>query len=629
MNKTLFKMSDIVALSFCISFYFFWIFLLTIKYNFFGYYDWDLDLYAQAMWNLCHGSTFTSLFGTSFLANHANYIAFILTPVYFFFQHPLTLIHLKLFSFFAGAFVFYKLAARSLPAIVALIFMLLYIFHPPNIFMLLFEFDFETLSIGFFFLLFYFYQKENFFGFILTAFLAAICKENLPFVIVFFGLYALFFKKEKKWLWAGSTIALGSIIFIAEIFILTPLLRHGLTNAGNIYLSGYLNTAQSPQFLQKFFSYKNLFYLRDVFGPGIVLAFLSPQTLLISLPLFIQNLISSAYTMHTVFFHYAATIVPFIFMAMIHSLQWLYPRLRQASRFLLVAFLAIVSVVNIIRYEPFWQAKIDQWVDRLDPIRSDLMKQIPRNASVVTTFELLDHLSQRKQVYALYNVWIDANYFTGEKPFHLPDLVDHAFIDFSDPWLKNDFYSNPKAIGSRLGKIFLDEDWQAEEAVEDLVIFRKKYPRGFPLISFLKEPSRQGQKMPDLTIDDRFVLDAFEIQKNTFSYPLLPVVFFWNADYETADQYAMILKIRKDAKLIYVNSRDIGYALYPTSVWKPGEYIQERYFYLLPPLARGKYTLEISFWNVTRKKAAVVSFKENNQIKKSKAVIIGDLYIKG
>jgi len=140
--------SDAVALGVCVLAYFFWADLLTNKFYSLGYYDWDFDLAAQTMWNLCHGSTRVSLYGTNFLANHSEYFAFLLVPVYSFFQHPLTLIHLNLLSFFGGAFVFYRIAQKNIGSWMAICFMTLFIIHPANIFMLLYEFHFESLAIG-------------------------------------------------------------------------------------------------------------------------------------------------------------------------------------------------------------------------------------------------------------------------------------------------------------------------------------------------------------------------------------------------------------------------------------------------------------------------------------------------
>src|SRR3989338_8628133 len=154
--------SDIIALILCFFMFFLWSIILSFKYYNFGYYDWDLALYAQAMWNLSHGTPTSSLFGTNFWANHANYIAVALVPFYKIFPHPLTLITLKISSFALGGFLFYRIAKVPVGGLIANILLVIYFIFPANIFMLLHEFDFESLSIAIIFMAFYFQTKENF-----------------------------------------------------------------------------------------------------------------------------------------------------------------------------------------------------------------------------------------------------------------------------------------------------------------------------------------------------------------------------------------------------------------------------------------------------------------------------------
>ena len=102
----------LIALLMCCLLTLCWTALLTVKFNFFGYYDWDLALAAQTLWNLTHGSTHVSLYGMNFLGNHAEYAAFLLAPLYKIFPSPLLLIYLKVISFFSAAFVLFLLARR-------------------------------------------------------------------------------------------------------------------------------------------------------------------------------------------------------------------------------------------------------------------------------------------------------------------------------------------------------------------------------------------------------------------------------------------------------------------------------------------------------------------------------------
>ena len=164
-----------------------WAAVCTLKYVRFDYWGWDLSLYAQLMWNLCHGHTTTSLFGGSFLIDHANYIAFLLVPLYFFFQSALTLLYFKLIAFFIGSYVLYLIAQKRLGGAWALGLMLAYIFYPANVAMLFFEFNFENLALPLIFASFYFLEQRRWLPFIICALVLALVKENMPLVVAMFG----------------------------------------------------------------------------------------------------------------------------------------------------------------------------------------------------------------------------------------------------------------------------------------------------------------------------------------------------------------------------------------------------------------------------------------------------------
>ncbi len=185
-KKIAFDKPDLLALSVCLLALIFWIGLLFKKFVCFGYDDWDLAMYAQAVWALTQGSIKSSIFGTSFLANHAEYIAFFIAPLYKIFPSAFTLIVLKAFAFTSGAFVFYLITKHLLDWRMGLTFMLLYLVHPANFLMMIYEFHFENLAIPFVFLMFYFHLKQRLIPFLICTFFATIIKENISLAAIFF-----------------------------------------------------------------------------------------------------------------------------------------------------------------------------------------------------------------------------------------------------------------------------------------------------------------------------------------------------------------------------------------------------------------------------------------------------------
>jgi len=486
--------SDQWAFAICLLGFFFWSCLLTIKFDLFGFFDWDLALYAQAMQSLCHGTTYTSLFQTSFLADHSHYIAFLLVPIYALFPHPLTLIYLELFSFFAGAFIFYKIAVKAAGWMSAFVLMIIYIFHPANVFMLFYEFHFESLATGFIFLMFYFWNERKWKPFIITAMITMLIKENMALIVAMFGVYGILFGNvpipdtrrywESKWRWGGVIFGLGVICFLVNVFILIPYFRRDLMHTSNIYWSLYSHFGSGSQgvFHNLFFhpiavirevnTVHNWKYLIDCTGPFLFLSLFGPR-FLIGLPILAQNLLSNASSMHTIYYHYAAILIPFAAMGAVDALSLIKTHVRKGVYAVFIALIILSTGFFVRHYSGAWQIRIDSWADPLVPVRQYMIEQIPKGTSVVTGFSFLSHLTDHQELYAFYNVWRDVNYYTGQQPFKLPDNIQYALIDFNDQWLLDDLSLHPDFTRSRVKDFFIKYKWVVKRRYGNIVLYER------------------------------------------------------------------------------------------------------------------------------------------------------------
>src|SRR3989344_6983069 len=220
-----------------------WTWFILLKYLRFEYWDWDLAFFSQATWNIMHGSQYSSLFYVNFFGNHANLIVYLILPFYAIFSHPLTLVFLKIASYLTGALILYHPAKEKLTAIPAVIIMLCYITYPPNLHAMNYEFDFETLSPLFLFLLYYFFVKNKFWPFLITSLTTILIKENMPLIIIAFGIYALFSKKKDKLRWAVIPFLLGAI----GLYFLTAIFIPSMTNSTSYYyLTNYHDLGNTP-----------------------------------------------------------------------------------------------------------------------------------------------------------------------------------------------------------------------------------------------------------------------------------------------------------------------------------------------------------------------------------------------
>ena len=121
---------------------------------------------------------------------------------------------------------------------------------------------------------------------------------------------------------------------------------------------------------------------------------------------------------HTIYYHYTATVVPFIFLATAHSFYFFKknPAVSYGSRFFLSLTICLFSIIQHRQL----LVRMSLWADELDPFRWQMAKTIPAPAAAVATFDFLAELSQRPRLYSLHNVWRNNNPFTGENLTNFP-----------------------------------------------------------------------------------------------------------------------------------------------------------------------------------------------------------------
>ncbi len=583
---------------------------LYLKYYTFGYTDWDLAFYNQAMWNLSfHGNQFSSLFDRNLLGNHANLIAFLLIPLYRIFPHPLTLVFTKLFVFTIAAVVFYRYAKLKLCPVVAISMMLLYLIYPANLFSIIYEFDFESLSPVPLFLLYIFYQQKNFRAFLCTAILTILIKENLALIVCVFGLTGLFSKE--KWKWGVIPLALGSIAFVLLTQVLIPYFS---PTGKHLYAYLYSELGQTPtQIAWKLLSHPFLIFdrlatpfirqcLLTMFIPLAFLPIFSASTLFYIFPILLLRILAKAPTQMSIYYYYGVSIAPFLFLAMVNTLSWIGSKPQQIFRTLFYPLLMLTMLCSIQEVHlnlNIMKSMIFIHDDRFKLARRDLVKTIPKDAPVIGSFDFLSRLSQRKNLYAFFKIY---HYSFGPEMFSLPAPQSYAAIDFMDPWLLNYLQTRPRSTGKDIHHFFQNENWDVVKAYDDLVLFKKT---GTPcrncLLEFPTESLSQFDTSP-IIIDDTIELHNFPnhtLEERPGLNPL-PLTFFWSASKDVDKLYIMRIAIKQRGQIIAHQDHFIGYAIFPTVLWKKDNQIKENYWLWFSGLSKGEYTLEFMIFRQQR-----------------------------
>lgn len=614
----------------------FWSGLLTYKYYSLGYYDWDLALYSQAMWSLCHGSFEPSLFGMNFLANHSEYIAILLVPLYTLFPHPLTLITLKILSFLTGSVIIYIIAKKNLSARWALALMGLFLIYPANIFAMLHEFHFESLSIAALCLLFYYFESRKFIPFAITMIFTALIKENIPPVIMAFGLYAFFRKNTNRWLWGLIPFVFGAVVFYLSFYVVMPELRKGLASPYQ-YLGYYQTLGSSPfEIIKNFFIHpektfeilvrpRNLTYLSQLAGPLLFLPFLNHRILLI-FPIFLQNLLSSSWQMQTIFFHYGAPIVPFLFFSTIYVIKGV---LAGSNKKLIKVECAIMIAVFIFclmsNSKNIYRRLAGKNFASI-PAIWEMIKKIPPEAGVITTLDFDDQLSQRKHLYSFLDVARNIRGLSW-RPFQFPQEVSYALVNFDNGWILDQLRSNSKTL-NRIKEFYFGQDWEIVDAVQDTALLKKGRHGDLQLVEHATTPFPIARDKKTHVIDDNLTLLTYELGGDNLGRKgLLPLTFFWKSNRDVDADYKMVIIISEGQKEVAFRIRRIGYTIYPTSIWRQGDYLKERYWLYLPPLKAGYYPIQIRFYDETHNKTATI--KSSGDPSKSGSILFaGNLIVK-
>lgn len=461
-----------------------WTFLLLKKYYYFGYCDWDLAFFSQCMFGILRGNAFSSLFENNLLGNHSNIIAYVISPLFAIFPHPMTLVIFKVLSYVFTGFFLYLLAVSRIGKPQALLVMLLYYLYLPNVFGLLHDFDFESLSPIFLVLLIMFYYRMQWRNFILTALLAVIVKENIPLMVAAFGIMGLFSNRDKL-RWGVVPFLLGAISFIYFVKFLVPSMA--LTKTGGahpytyiykgIWEGGLWGAAQYC--ISMFFSSANINFIIQILSVLLFAPILSASALFPIIPLILQHALSSAPTHHSIRYYYVMPMAPFLFFALILFVERWRGGLR---RTIWVGLIGLLVCAYSLQWQEYWPIVSSSFncnccgvPDRLEVTRKwRMIESIPNDAAVIASFDFLTQLSVRPELYALYKLYFPGYQLKGSA-WRMPKNVQYALINLNDPWLLPfaplDFTERYEFVLNLLGG---KDAWDLLERSGESVLLKKK-----------------------------------------------------------------------------------------------------------------------------------------------------------
>jgi len=475
-----------------------WIYLLLKKYQLFGYFDWDLAILSQAVWQLSHGSQSLSLTGFNFFGDHANFIALFMIPVYKIFPHPLTLVVIKIILFHIAALSLYYITQKYLNKTVAVIFVIAFLFFPPNIFANIYEFNFDCVALVLLFWMIYFYKEKKFVPFLAVSCFVLLVKENMSLLLAMFGVLTLFLRDRDRWKWGVVPIIIGGALFFvltmyvipgfrgSDSYVLTTRYRHLGGSVGEILRAVFFNPGK---ILSMIFHFPHIYYFVSFFGGFLALSLLGGEVLLISTPFFLQHLLSSNWQEHTIFYHYSHALVPFIFLSAVYGLARVKHKWGERKMMVVVTILGLIQIGHFAYFFNEYKSRLGYQNPRRAQENWQLVNAIPNDGHVLATFDYLAPLSARTYLYSFHKVFdeqfqneqerIKSPFYT-KQTFAIPENVEYALIDLHDRWLMARKKEAPESVEQRIKDFLTSEEWTVILKTGSRVLLQRNqdfYPR--------------------------------------------------------------------------------------------------------------------------------------------------------
>lgn len=445
--------------------------LLAWRFYHYGYWDWDLAFFAQAMHGLAHGNTHSSLFGVNFFSNHANFVAALLLPVWLVAPHPLTLVALKVLSVCGAGWFVYLVARERLGGRAAFLVLVLFLLYPPNLFGVLYEFDFESLAPVVLAAMFWCFLHDRWRTFAALSVVAILTKENLPLVVAGFGVLGLWRKKGDRLRWGVLPLAAGLASFWLLAAVVVPWFAGGTNSADHPYIAHYghwgnslgdvlSRLARNPgDAVRWIFLPEDRPWFIDTAGVFLFAPFLALPAMIPIAPVILQHLLSSVGNEHKIFFAYLLPVAPFIFFGLVSALAFLKSRV---PRLVLPALLLALVLVGA-RAQFHWNGLSGRFLPEnareWTAARDTLMRRVPPGAPVITAKPFLARMCTRDGLYAFYKVYAPEYDGPGQR-FVVPDDVRYALLDDSDGWYLRALAKDEGRVRRRVDEFVRQGGWR-------------------------------------------------------------------------------------------------------------------------------------------------------------------------
>ncbi|MDQ1422196.1 MAG: hypothetical protein QOJ52_4158 [Acidimicrobiaceae bacterium] len=417
----------------------------------FEYRTFDLAYYVQGLWQLIHGRFQGSVIGVPLLGNHVEPIVLLLAPLFFLIRHPMLLVAVQNLALAAMGPVAFDIAKRlGLSSKAALILGAAVLLTPATGYVALHEFHPEALTAPFLLLMLHARIRQSLrahWGW-LIALLA--CKENMALLVAAYCAVHLVLERKRGWAelraWYGWPMAVAAGWFLVCARIITPALNPGSidylalydrlgSSAGDILINAITHPARIGHSLFVSLTQGNLIWA--LLLPFLALPLVRPRWLLVAAPILFQHLLSWRSSEWTIYFHYAAPVIPLFWIALAEALAQIervpkIPGVVRLSMPWLVLMACAAAQIILGPAREIAGTTADWFRDKDNRARKTaFLRQIPRDASGLAPLPYLSHLAMREKLYSLHYV-LKGLKTLSHAAYEPPPPTDFVLIDYDD-----------------------------------------------------------------------------------------------------------------------------------------------------------------------------------------------------
>jgi len=413
----------------------------------FNTFAWDLGIYNQALWTTVHqGRLFYYTCELhfvpdgSFFGIHFAPILFLLVPLYALVPMPETLLIVQSFILALGAFPLYLIGKQRMSRFFGVVFSLCYLLYPPLHGVNCYDFHVQAFFPVLMLACIYYLDKRNWPKYFMFVFLSLMVQEQVSYIVMFLGLYVFWMYKgkifsairnrkieDKTILVPFVTTAIGvAWFFFARwvIYSINPSPPPELKAVQNFAVLGVDEPTNIPCYVLEnpwnafgalhYESYEKFSYLMLIFAPLALLSFVSPASLIATVPWFGMAFVSNYSAYYRIGFQYSALIIPFVFSSTVSGAKKLLTRdfissriAKQVATLLLVSSsvfcLALSPLSPLIQGGYPSPAYIKPEITDHEAVLEKIIGLIPPNASILTQNNIFPHVSNRPNAYVVFS----------------------------------------------------------------------------------------------------------------------------------------------------------------------------------------------------------------------------------